>query len=148
VTIAAEPLEHLILDMLFTAIENDDLGQRIGDRRSRGKDVSPDVAAIEDDLRGLAEDFGHGKISRAEWMAARGPLEDRLRAAHAAVERREADRVVEALDVDLRALWPTLEVDRQRAILAAVFEAILVHPAKRKGGPGIEVDRVEPRWRA
>ena len=33
VTIAAEALEALILSMLFTAVEDDQLGERVGQRR-------------------------------------------------------------------------------------------------------------------
>jgi len=143
VTIAALPLEDLILEMLFTAVEDDRLGERLGERRAKLAAV-PDVGGIEADLRALAEDFGQGRITRGEWLAARGALDARLQAAHAAI----GATVAVPVPVDLRASWPSLDVDRQRAILAAVFEAVLIHPARVKGGPGIDPDRVEPRWRA
>jgi len=46
----------------------------------------------------------------------------------------------------LRAQWPTLNLDRQRAILKAVLDHVIVKPAI----PGIHhvsPDRLEPRWR-
>jgi site-specific DNA recombinase len=174
VTISAEPLERLIVEMLCEAVESGDLAPRVADQRHR-QQAAPDLAAIEVDLRGLAEDFGEGRITRAEWMVARGPLENRLKAAQAAVEAAETNSVVQGLSFDLRARWPELDVDRQRAILAAVFEAVLVHPGVgghetfeggqcercatrpgRRGGPApmvegigrIDLDRVDVRWKA
>ena len=89
----------------------------------------PDVTAIEDDLRSLAEDFGQGRITRGEWLAARGPLEGRLHAAHASIGQHGVSTTV---PVNLRSTWPTPPVDRQRAILAAVFEHVMA--AGRPGG--------------
>lgn len=99
----------------------------------------PDVTAIEDDLRSLAEDFGQGRITRGEWLAARGPLEGRLHAAHASIGQHGVSTTV---PVNLRSTWPTLPVDRQRAILAAVFEVVLIHPSKRRGGPAPAVEGI------
>lgn len=146
VSIAAEPLEALILEMLFAAVEDERLGEAMGHQAAA--EAAPELAPIEDDLRALADDFGNGRISHAEWSAARVPLEARLRAAQGAVEAEQRSRPLASVDVDLRERWPALEVDQQRAILAAVFESVLIHPAQRKGGPGIERERVEPRWRA
>ena len=150
VTIAAEALEALILSMLFTAVEDDQLGERVGQRRPPLAAL-PDVSGIEDDFRALAEDFGQGRITRAEWLAARGPLEVRLNAAHEAI----GETAPIPIPVDLRECWPPLPVDRRRAILAAVFDAVLIHPSTRRGGPApmvegigrLDVDRVEVRWR-
>ena len=102
VTIAAEALEALILSMLFTAVEDDQLGERVGRRRPLLAAL-PDVSGIEDDLRALAEDFGQGRITRAEWLAARGPLEARLNAAHEAI----GETAPTPVPVNLRESWPT-----------------------------------------
>lgn len=154
-TIAAEGLERLILEMLFTAVEDGKLAGPVVEQRRR-RAAAPDLATIEDDLRGLAEDFGEGRITRGEWMAARQPLEQRLTAAQAALDDAETGDALEAVDVDLRARWPSLHVDRQRAILQAVFEGIYIRPSKRRGGPApmvegvgrVDLDRVDVRWRA
>jgi site-specific DNA recombinase len=155
ISIAAEALEALILEMLFTAVENDKLGERLGTQRRR-RSAAPDIGAIEGDLLGLAEDHGAGRISRGEWLAARGPLEQRLQAAQAAVAEGAAAEEVVRVDVDLREVWPTLHVDRQRATLAAVFDRIEIRPSARRGGPApmvddvgrIDIGRVSVVWRA
>jgi site-specific DNA recombinase len=155
VSIAAEALEELILEALFTAVENDKLGKIMSEQRAR-RTAAPDLAAIEADLRAIAEDHGRGRISRAEWLAARQPLEERLTSAQAIVAASEQSATVVAVDVNLRAKWPTLPIDTQRAILGAVFEGIYIKPSTRRGGPApmvegigrIDLDRVEVRWRA
>lgn len=154
VSIAAEPLERLILEMLFTAIDTGKLSAVAGDLRAR-REAAPDLAIIEADLQGLAEDFGEGRISRAEWLAARQPLEQRLQAAQAAASAAHATTVAGELTVDLRERWDALEVDQQREILQLVFERVSIRPARQRGGPQpmvdgigrIDLERVEPHWR-
>jgi site-specific DNA recombinase len=176
VTIRAEALEALIVETLFAAVNDGALTRRLAERRARQQRTArEDPAALEAELRDMAADHGAGRITRAEWLAARGPLADRLAAAHAASV---ADPVVLVLDDgaldDLRARWPDLSVDRQRAILAAAYDRVLIHPATgdhltpegepcgrcagrpgRRGGPApmvedvgrIDIERVEPVWR-
>jgi DNA invertase Pin-like site-specific DNA recombinase len=174
VTVSAAPLETLIVEGLFTAVEDGRLAQVVAEQRRR-KRAAPDLATIEADLRGLAEDHGHGRISRAEWLAARAPLEQRLAAARRTLDQNAAASALDDVDVNLRARWPDLDVDRQRSILGAVFDQVVIHPGAgehftptgepcercrhrrpRRGGPApmvegigrIDLDRVELRWRA
>lgn len=152
--IAAEPLERLIVEMMFSAIDDGNLASHARQQLAR-REAGPDTETIEEDLRALAEDLGEGRISRAEWLAARGPLEARLQAAQAQVEARRDAEVSSELSLDLRSRWESLDVDRQRAILGLVFERIVVQPARQRGGPQpmvegigrIDVRRVEPVWR-
>jgi site-specific DNA recombinase len=176
VAIRAEALEALIVEMLFAAVDDGALAARVAERQARQRRAPlEDPAALEAELRELAADHGAGRITRAEWWAARGPLADRLAAAQAAAFADPVTLVLDdgALD-DLRTTWPTLSVDRQRAILAAAYDRVLIHPAAgdhstpggepckrctgrigRRGGPApmvegvgrIDVDRVEPVWR-
>ena len=154
VQIAAEPLERLISEMMFAAIDNGELASHARQQRTR-REAGPDFGQIEEDLRALAEDLGEGRISRAEWLAARGPLVTRLQAAQVEDEARRDAEVSAELTVDLRSRWESLDVDRQRTILRLVFERIIIHPARQRGGPQpmvegigrIDVRRVEPVWR-
>lgn len=104
-------------------------------------------AEVESELRagrsfsgqpvGASADY-RARPSRGEWLAARAPLEQRLQAAQAGVVEAEATEAVEVVDVDLRTVWPTLHVDRQRAVLAAVFNRVEVSPSTsgRAGADG------------
>lgn len=147
VSIAAEPLESLILEAVFTVIEDAALSEAAGDVLA-AMNTPAGIGAIEDDLRLLAEDFGNGTITRAEWLAARQPLERRLDEARAALELEQREQSRPTVDVNLRDRWSELDVDTQREILASLIEAVLIHPAEKKGGPGIETGRVDIRWRA
>jgi hypothetical protein len=53
----------------------------------------------------------------------------------AAVTRLQAGRVAAAVPRNLRQLWPSYSVDRQRAILAAMIERIEID-RQRPLGPG------------
>jgi hypothetical protein len=65
------------------------------------------------------------------------------------------DPVRAQLTVSLRERWHDLDVDTQRAILGLVFERVVIHPTKRRGGPApmvegigrLETERIEPVWR-
>jgi site-specific DNA recombinase len=152
VSIAAEPLERLILKIVFEAIDAGTLSALATGQQARLV-AAPDLRAIEDDLRAIAEDFGEGRITRGEWLAARQPLERRLEMAQATVDSLAAPTAV--LTEDLRDSWHDLDVDRQREILKMIFNRIVVHPATTRGGPQpmvegigrIDVDRVAPDWR-
>jgi site-specific DNA recombinase len=152
VSIAAEPLERLILEMVFEAMDAGRLSALVSHQRARLV-ASPDLQTIEDDLLALAEDFGEGCITRGEWLAARQPLERRLEAAQATLDSLPAPTA--ELTTDLRERWHDLDVDRQRGILKVIFNRVVVHPAKQRGGPQpmvqgigrIDVDRVAPDWR-
>ena len=146
VTVSAPNVERYILELLFVAAEDGSLAKRrAASKRRRPVPVTEDPADIEAEMRQLAVDRGEGLISRAEWLAARRPLEDRLARAQAAAGGTEGS----AGDVptNLRDEWEGLSVDRQRAILGAVFERVIIHPAERKGGPGLDPRRIEPVWR-
>ena len=154
VQIAAEPLERLIVETMCAAIDDGKL-TAVGRKQEARRAATPDLASLEADLRGLAEDFGEGRISRAEWLAARRPLEDRIAAVQALAQAASDAAVANELTVNLRERWDDLDVDRQREILSYVFERIVIHPATRKGGPQpmvegvgrIDVSRVGPVWR-
>jgi hypothetical protein len=47
------------------------------------------------------------------------------------VSRLQHGRVVAAVPRNLRAVWPSLSLDRQRAILAAMIERVEIHPQGR-----------------
>lgn len=145
VSISAEPLERYIVEALFATVEASALAETASDLQAR-RSAPPDLSGIEQDLRALAEDFGHGRITRGEWLAARGPLEARLAEAQAAVPAAGVPSLV-----DLRDRWDGLDVDQRRAVLSAVFVRVVVHPASKRGGPQplvegigrIDLDRVE-----
>jgi site-specific DNA recombinase len=115
--------------------------------KPKRKPVALDLAQIERDLEGLAEDFGTGRISRREWLAARKPLEERQSRARATVD---AANGTAALTVfrsgnDPRVVWDKLDVDRKRIVLDTLIDRIIVNPATKPGR--FENDRIDVVWR-
>lgn len=146
--IAAEPLEAAIVEAVMTAVDGPALRKRL--QRPKRKQRSPvvDPAALEGELRELADDYGDGRITRAEWMVARAGVEKRLAAARALDEQRIDVALAPYIEgASLRESWGGLSPDRQGAILRAVVDRVLIHPSAKRGGPGIDPERVEIVWR-
>lgn len=94
-----------------------------------------EVSAIEAELAELAELRGAGTISLAEWLAARGPLQQRLAAARASAGT-GADRsptIIRRLSEPgaVRQAWPDLDIETRRQIIGTVVDRIVVGPATR-----------------
>ena len=104
------------------------------------------VASLEDELEKLAADYGrgidHGGIGRAEWVAARSGLEERL------VRAREIAAEPRPVKIDL-ARFEDEPLDAQRMFVSWAFEDISIR-AGRRGGAGFDESRImlTPRPRA
>jgi site-specific DNA recombinase len=159
VSMSAEPLEELVRELLFQHVESGELARRREERRKRALAKNwakrDDPAELQRDLDELARMQGEGELTLSEFIAARTPLYRRLNEALAA--RQAADPSLTVLDDldDLRRRWDAepgdpryLSDDRKRAILRAVFEGFVIHPSKRVGRGNVDLDRVEPIWRA
>lgn len=112
--------------------------------------LAEELAAIEADLVAVAEDFGAGRLGRAEWLAVREQLEPRRSAAVAALRRTERAGALEpyaGAQGALRAAWPSLDFDQQRAVIAAAVATVTVGPAV-KGRNFFDPARVSVEWRA
>jgi site-specific DNA recombinase len=144
----AEPVEALISEAVLRAIDRGALA-----RAMRGKEDAKAAAAkrdVDDDLKTLARRWGRGEISAVEHSAARGEMvarQDKL--------QRELDGSRRAVGLDglpadeqLRKAWPTLELHRRRAIIAALIEAVIINPIKKPGRNTFDPKRVDVRWRA
>lgn len=151
--VRAAALEELLTEMTFAAVDSAKLAARIADRRRGEERVTAldDVTAIEADLQRLAADFGEGRVPYSEWTAARGPLERRLSDA-----RRRLDVENGTLPLNgytgktgaLRKAWPSLSIDRRRAILGVVLDSVTVKPANPATPRNrFDPERIEVAWR-
>jgi len=152
--VVAEPLEAEVLARLL---------YRLSDRRWAAEwarqEAAPDtdeealLAAIEADegaMEQLARDhYVDRKIGRAEFMAAREGLQDRLsdaRSKMAQLHRQDAAAEWRGRSDELAAAWVDLSIEAQRAILDAEIESITIGP----GTPGwgfFDPNRVKVNWR-
>jgi site-specific DNA recombinase len=142
--VAGEPLDDTIGRALVQALADAKIPGQRGDRAKRNT-----VAALERDRDALAADHGAGRITRAEWMAARTPLEARLASAKAEAAASSRSAIVSELAGKGKATkaWPVLTLERRQAVFDALVNSVIVSPATTRG-PGLDTDRLDIRWRA
>jgi DNA invertase Pin-like site-specific DNA recombinase len=142
--VTAEPFEELVTEALLRRLDAAELP-------TTRRPVAPaaDLDALEADLEALAEDMGAGRITRAEWMAARGPLLERIDAARAAAVAAAGAAPLAGLTKKgaVRRAWPDLDLARRQAIMDVLIDAVVIARATRRG-PGLDPGRVDIRWKA
>jgi hypothetical protein len=126
-----------------------DMWQRM---RTRRRTVATPIVvgvALEAKLSQLAQDWGHDRITRAEWDAARKVLLDRIGDI-------EADAVDDEDEVNLpdvsnlHKAWRSLSMEHKRLVIAAFVERVVVAPGRRGRRPtGVSTvdERVQIHWR-
>lgn len=150
--VLSEPLEELVVEMVFAALDSPEFSEAM---RTAGDNDATDEAmetieAVERKLTELAEEWATDAISRAEWQAARKPLEARMEAAKRALSRTRGTTALDGFtggSETLRKAWEGFSLDRRRAILAAVVDRVNVGPGRR-GYNRFDPSRVDLRWKA
>lgn len=149
--IAADTLELFVVEAVLHRLDSPELAAALA-----GLTADPDSERIQAEvdreqaqLDELARAYGEQAIGLSEWLAARKPIEERL-----TVAKRQLGRLgrVSVLDGHvgngsaLRVRWAGLPLGRQRAIVAAVLDHVVVGPGRR-GYNRFDPDRLEPVWR-
>lgn len=143
-------LDDVIREAVIEAIDSERFDEITGKPGDEPDSVETELTEIEGELEALADDFGHRRISRREWMAARAPLEegrDRARAKLAASARTSAVAPFIGRPGALRAAWPHLSLDQRKAIVSGVVTKVVVMPTGSRG-PVFDTDRIRIEWRA
>ncbi|HWS45342.1 MAG TPA: recombinase family protein [Acidimicrobiia bacterium] len=144
-TVVGERLDELITEAVLHRLGTKALARALT-RKPKQPPVDTDLARIERDLEDLAADFGAGRISRREWLAARKPLEDRLVKARRTLDTTNGTTALAPFrNTNVRAAWERLDIDRKRAVLEALIERVTVRPATTPGR--FTPDRVDVVWR-
>jgi site-specific DNA recombinase len=100
-------------------------------------------------LTDLAEMFGTGEISRAEYLAARRAIDDQVKTAERTLAALTRTTVLDGYigrGLALRGQWSSLNLDRRRAIVRTVLDSATVGPAVR-GRNTFDPSRITPEWR-
>ncbi len=147
----AEPVEDLVIEAVMQRLDSPALASALADLASgTGEtDLGTDMADDERRLVELAEEWANGTITRAEWLVARNALESRLEASRRTLARTTRTTALDGFlgaQGALRAAWPTLGLDRQRAVLAAVIDRVVIAPAV-KGRNVFDPERVDMVWK-
>jgi site-specific DNA recombinase len=142
VAIGAEALESFVTEAALVALSDVDLAAVVAVPADA---AAHEVAEIEAELLELAKARGDRKITMAEWLAAKAPLDAALEdARRRSVAPRRPPQLAAARD--LRAAWGEASVDDRRAVLATVIERVVVKRADRGRWTPI-AERVEIRWK-
>ena len=123
--------------------------------RRRGND-DPAVASLiesldrdQEQLDELATTYGEKHISHREWLAARGPIQDRIKAANATLSRRQRTTALTGLldhPKGVAEAYEALPLARRQAILKAVLDHVAIGPAVH-GRNRFDPSRISPVWR-
>lgn len=151
-TITAQPLEEIIAEAVLFRLDTPQLEDALNGRALAAPHTTALQGAIDEDiaqLEELAQLYADRSITASEWVQARKAIEDRLtqtrRRLMSATGAQDAFTYIGQGTV-LRGQWPTLNLDRQRAIVKAVLEHVIVHPGK-PGVRWVDPQRAEPIWR-
>ena len=150
--VVADPVERLIAELVLYRLDSPGMARSM--QRAQRSDDAADGAqselkaalARQDDLAAM---FAAGEINRREWLTARAPIEKRVERAQQQVARLSRTPIIDEYvgHADrLRRRWDGLNLDRQRAIIAAVLDHAVVGPAVR-GRKTFDPSRVSPVWR-
>jgi site-specific DNA recombinase len=147
----ADSLEAFVVEAVLYRLDSPELAAAL---RSSSDDLEAvpwqqELDEAQFQLDELAKTYGEQAITLSEWLAARKPIERRLSAAKKRLaERTRASAVTEHIGnaSQLRDLWADLPLTRQRAIVAAVLDHVVVDSARR-GYNRFDPDRFRPIWR-
>ena len=148
----AERVEELITEAVLYRLDTPQLaaalaGELAGDERTAA--LSDEIAQDRAQLEELATLYGNKEITAAEWSAARRPIDARITHATRQLGRASSHRQLHSLighGGKLREQWSTLNLDRQRAIVAALLDHAAIGPGP-SGQSRFDPDRVRPIWR-
>lgn len=150
IRIDADRVEELITEAVLYRLDTPELAAALSGAQAAGEAgeaLSGQITSDEAQLEELAELYAAKSITAKEWMAARNPIEERLR-----TTRRQIARATNTTDLaryigqgeQLRTQWAELNLDRQRAVVRTVIDHAGV---KRSGKNRFDPSRVVPQWR-
>jgi site-specific DNA recombinase len=152
VTIMAEPLEQYVVEAVLHRLDSPALPRALNGNVSTdpaGEEWQAEVERAQEKLDELAELWGNGEISRREWVKARAPIEQRLDTAKrrlAAINRTTELTPHLGNAQELREQWSEMTLSRQKQIVGALVEHVVVGPGRR-GYNRFDRSRLTPVWR-
>lgn len=152
--VVADPLEQLVCEGVLDRLDSPELAATLRGEAQNDPDAARWQAEVDDaltQLDELAAAHGRQEISQREWMAARRPIEERRTAARKQLARANRVTVLDeyvGAGEELRGRWEELPLSRQRAVIAAVIDHLVVRPPATLGLNRFDESRVTPVWRA
>ncbi|NJC85031.1 recombinase family protein [Planosporangium mesophilum] len=150
--ITAEPVELLIRDAVLIRLERGKVADAMAGWAARDEQIAAVAEQLADDqaqLEELVAAYAAKQIPMREWLLARAPIEQRIKAAEQrmmSLSGNEALRGLPSNGAALRGSWDGLNLDRQAAIVRAVLDHAVIAPGVL-GARAVDPNRVEPVWR-
>jgi hypothetical protein len=149
IRVLAEPVEELVTEMLLTRLDSPALAAVLD--HGDGDDTAEldELARLDHRRVELGEMWAAGELDRASWAVALRRLDADVNAVSERVRQRSTASPLAAYgDVKggLRASWPNLHIDQQRAIIGAAVDTVVIGPAV-KGRNTFDESRVSIKWK-
>jgi hypothetical protein len=147
----APPLEEFLSAAVLMRLDTAEMSDALAGRRAADERQSSLLAALETDrnqMRELSELWAAKEISSAEWKAARGPIEARIRGTERQLAQASNSTALDGLigtGGQLKDAWETLNLDRQAAIIKAVLDYATILPGT-PGARSLDPARIQPVW--
>ena len=152
ITVMADPLEAYVVVSVLERLDSPELAHALNGGVSAdpaGSEWQAEVERAQEQLAELAEMWGEREIGRPEWVKARAPIERRLDRAKrrlAAINRTTELTPHLGNAQELREKWGEMTLTRQKQIVGALLEHIVVGPGRR-GFNRFDPARLTPVWR-
>ncbi|MBI3750551.1 MAG: recombinase family protein [Chloroflexi bacterium] len=150
--VKAEPVEGLIADALLLRLDTPEVAAALADASSTDTVTAAEHASLTGDqeqLEELARAYAEKQVTFREWLAARDVIEGRMEATRKRLSRLSRTAAIDPYighGGSLGHEWPTLNLNRQRAIATALLDRVTVQPAV-PGRATFDPGRIEPLWR-
>jgi site-specific DNA recombinase len=146
----ADPLERHVEELALETLTGPRLARALQPGRDpAAEDLARGLAADEEALKQIRDDYyDHHLLGRGDYLAHQLTLRHRIERRRSQLARCAERRVLAELPAgdQLRQAWAAWDLERRRAVLEAVFAAVIVLPGRR-GMRRLDPDRVEPIWR-
>jgi site-specific DNA recombinase len=150
--VLADPVEQWLIEAVLYRLDSPHLADAVAGRASgddTGEAAQQQIERARTRLTDLAEMFGTGEITRAEYVTARKAAEDQIKTAEKTLGALTRTSVLDGhlgQGAALRKQWDSLNLDRKRAIVRTVLDYATVGPAVR-GRNTFDPSRITPEWR-
>jgi DNA invertase Pin-like site-specific DNA recombinase len=147
--ILAEPVDDVIRDAVFVALDGDGLTRALAAKGPDTTDAEMELAKIHAKIDEIAGAYSDGALTLEAYSAATRKLEDRRddlrRAAAAATSSRALRGVPSGIDA-LKAWWTDADLVQRREVVGAIVQSVTVGPALR-GRNVFDPSRLKIRWK-
>jgi site-specific DNA recombinase len=150
--ILADEVDAFIAAAVVRRLDTPRLAASMRRRAADDPAMASVIQALDRDqqqLDELAASYGEKEISHREWLAARAPIQARIKTANATLNRGQRTSALTGIlgrPEGIGATYTALPLARQQAVVKAVLNYAAIGPAVR-GRNQFDAHRISPAWR-